>query len=137
MIKIRTPEAVVAAVWITSLNMRLPSDHSWVILPVKYWTGDDDGASDLYDAFDRGLIEVSVADQGVYPSWYLEVLAPNVRVPEEVLAEAEDVVVEYLTEFHRGAHAAIWAIVRKGLYAREMAQLKRDSVIHLLQSGIK
>lgn len=136
MIKIRTPEAIDTSVWITSLKTRLPSDHSWVTLPVMYWTGDDEGTADLYEAFDRGLIEVSVEDQDIFPSWYLDVLAPNVRVPEEILEEAEDFIVEYLAEFRRGAHSAIWTIVRKGLYAREMERDQRESVIRLLQSDI-
>lgn len=136
MIKIRTPEGVETVVWISKLKLRLPADHSWVAIPVSYWMGDDIGSEDLYSAFERGLIEVRVKDQVVYPDWYLNVLTPSVRVPEEFLEEDTDAVIEHLAKLREDAHPALWVILRRELFTRELSGSNREHVIGFLQTDV-
>ena len=136
MIKIRTPEGVETTVWISKLKLRLPANHSWVVIPVSYWMSDDTGSEDLYSAFERGLIEVEIKAQTVYPDWYLNVLTPNVRVPEEFLEEDTDAAIEHLSKLREDAHPALWAILRRELFTRELSGRNREHVISFLQTDL-
>lgn len=136
MIEIRTPPSIESVVWISGLKLRLPSDHSWVALPVDYWMGAAEGSADLFSAFERGLIEVKISDQPLYPDWYLNVLAPSVRVPEELLEEGEDVALEHLSRLRVDAHPAIWAILRRELFTCELSGRNRERVVGFLQADL-
>jgi len=122
-------------VWISGPKLRLPADHSWVVISVNYWTGDDAGSDDLYSAFERGLIEVKVKDQSMYPDWYLNVIAPNVRIPEEFLEETEQAALEHLSRLRADAHPALWAILRRELFTRELSGRNRELIVGFLVSG--
>lgn len=134
LIEIRTPTGIETTVWISSLKLRLPADHSWVAIPVSYWMSDDTGSDDLYSAFERGLIEVEIRDQSVYPDWYLNVIAPNIRVPEEFLEEEESVALEHLSRLRADAHSAVWAILRREFFTRELSGRNRESIVEFLQA---
>ncbi len=136
MISIRTPQSVDSTVLVSSLNLRLPADHSWVYIPVNYWVGDDEGSVDLYSAFERGLIEVKIDDQSEYPDWYLNVLVPNVRIPEEFLEEEENVTLVHLSRLRKDAHSAIWAILRREFFTRELSGRNRENVVEFLQTDL-
>jgi len=97
--------------------------------------GDGEGSEDLYSAFDRGLVEVRVTGQTVYPDWYLNVLAPKIRVPEELLDESEEAVMEHLSRFREDAHAAVWAILRREMYSLEISGQNRTRVVEFLSAG--
>jgi len=134
MVEIRSALEVDSSVHISEMNLRLPNDHSWVVLPTNLWIGSGDGADDLRDAFEQGLIEVRVQDQDVYPDWYLDVLAENVRVPTELLDPDDDVeVVAQLTQLREHTHPAMWAIIRKELYVQEIEGANRTAVADYLQ----
>lgn len=136
MIEIRTPPRIESTVLISGLALRLPSDHSWVTLPTNYWVGDDEGSDDLFSAFERGLIEVNITGQSAYPDWYLNVLTPNVRIPEEFLEEGESATLAYLSKLREDAHPAIWAILRREFFARELSGRNREYVVEFLQTDL-
>lgn len=136
LIAIRTPPSVDSTVLISSLNLRLPANHSWVIIPTNFWTGSDEGSADLYSAFERGLIEVKVEGQFEYPDWYLNVLTPNVRIPEEFLEEGDDETLSHMARLRKDAHPAIWAILRREFFTRELLGRNRESVTSFLQSDL-
>lgn len=136
MIEIRTPSGVESTVWISSLKLRLPANHSWVAIPVSYWMGDDAGSDDLYSAFERGLIEVKIEGQSVYPDWYLNVIAPNVRIPEEFLEEGESATLEHLSRLRADAHPALWAILRREFFTRELSGRNREHIVGFLQTDL-
>lgn len=134
MIDIRVAPEIKSSVHISELGLRLPGNHSWVVLSTNLWIGSGEGADDLRDAFEQGLIEVRVQDQEVYPDWYLDVIAENVRIPVELLEEGdEDAVVKRLTQLREQAHPAMWAVIRRALYVQELEGANRFAVIHYLQ----
>lgn len=136
MIAIRTHPSIDSTVLVSGPKLRLPTDHSWVVLPVNYWTGDDEGSADIYSAFERGLIEVRIEDQIEYPDWYLNVIAPNVRIPEEFLEEEENITLNHLRRLRKDAHSAIWAILRREFFTRELSGRNRGSVVEFLQTDL-
>lgn len=138
MIEIRVAPEVESSVHISGLNLRLPGNHSWIILLTHLWTGSGEGADDLQDAFEQGLIEVRISDQEIYPDWYLDVLAENVRAPVELLEVAdEDTVVKQLVQLREHSHPVMWAIMRRGLYAQEIEGTERLAVINCLQPMLR
>jgi len=136
LIEIRTSIGVESSVWISSLKLRLPGNHSWVPVPDNYWVDDDEGSDDLFGAFERGFIEVRVTGQVLYPDWYLNVLAPNVRVPEEFLEEGESETLAHLLRLRADAHPAIWSILRREFFTRELSGRNRERVIDFLQTEL-
>ena len=136
MIAIRTPEDVESAVWISKLNLRLPADHGWIVLPMGFWSGDAEDSEDLEHAFEQGLIEVRITGQRMYPAWYLNVIAVNVRTPSELLEDTnEAAVLSRLGVFRKDAHPALWAIACKELYMQELTGRNRSAVVQFLQGG--
>jgi len=134
MIEIRVAPEIESSVHISELSLRLPGDHSWVVLPTSLWVGSGEGADDLRDAFEQGLIEVRAQDQDVYPDWYLDVIAENVRIPVELLEEGDaEAVVKLLTQLREHAHPVVWAIIRRALYVQEIEGAKRFAVVNYLQ----
>lgn len=136
MIEIRAPLSVETSVWISFPKLRLPSDHSWIVIPTDFWMGDDAGSDDFYKAFERGLIEVRVQGQSMYPDWYLNVIAPSVRIPEEFLKEEEDTTLEHLSRLREDAHPAIWTILRREFFTRELSGGNRERIVKFLQTDL-
>lgn len=134
MIEVRKHPNVTEALYISDVGLKLPGDHSWVVISDRFSVDEIEGSKDLQGAYKMGLIEVRVDEEyEETPSWVLEMYSNAVRVPVELLEDNEIAAVQRLGNLKASAHPIMWAIIRLGLFDKESEGQNRSAVLDALQ----
>jgi len=133
MIEIRKHPDVEAALYISGLGLKLPEDHSWIIVSERFSEDEIESSQDLASAFNTGLIEMRIdGDYSNAPGWYLNAYTRAVHIPVELLEDNDLAVVQALQNLKAAAHPIMWAIVRIGLFEAEKQGQDRSTVLDML-----
>lgn len=132
MVEVRKALGIESALHISDINLRLPSDHSWIAVPDSVWA--DGGSVNLQRAFDDGLVDMRISGGGDVPTWYLKGIEQHVRIPVELLDSLDEVeIVEKLNRIRKDAHPTVWEIIRRKLFALERRGDNRSKIVGLLR----
>lgn len=133
MIEIRKHPDVTAALYVSDLSMKLPEDHSWIVISDRFSIDELERSQNLAEAFESGLIEIQVrGDYTDIPSWYLEMYKAVVRVPTELLDDDGSSVVQSLQNLKEDAHPIMWSIICLGLLESESQGQGRSNILNML-----
>jgi len=131
MLEIKKSDSIQSSVYITGLNVKIPTDGSWA--PLTGYTKEQIASLDcLRQAYEKELIEIRADDYSGMPSWFYEAYRSQVKVPTYVLEYEEEKVVDYLSNLKEKANIIVWYLVRTELLKLERKGLAREKVLSIL-----